>query len=225
MASTTLAQYRTRVAAELGLDSSADQTLIDTRINEGYEKFLLATHCQVRSDTSTTTSGQGDYSLDTDILAVVTVDVTSNGEMDGMERVDAETIRRMRRSDDTSDSPPRYFAVEGSDMLMLYPTPSGSDTITFYFVPRPTALSASSDTPTAIPAEYHSALEFYAMWRLGSYDDDQSSAQGQRYREDYDREVNECRAANRGKGTRRLRSIRVNPRRSLHLPRHNDRIY
>lgn len=224
MATTTLAQYRTRISAELGLDNSAggDQTLIDARVNAGYEQFLLDTHCQIRSDTATMLAGTGDYQLDSNIMAVVAVEVSSGGTTYGFERTSAEDVLRLRRGGSWTQSPPYVYAMEGSDLLMVWPTPSGGDVMTFYYVPRPTALSLSSDTPTAVPAEFHDALEFYAEGRLGSYDDDKTSAQGQRYLDLYMDMVKRCRTAIRGKGGRRLAPAVVNPRRRVMISHRND---
>lgn len=216
----TLAQFRTRISAKLGLDNSAsgDQTLIDDWVNEGYEDVLLRTRCKVSSATMDLTAGTADYTLPTDILAAIDMDIATSTDTFPLVRTDAEDILRRRRASTSTDSPSRFYAVEGSNLLLVYPTPSAADTITIYYVPRPTALSATSDEPSDIPSEFHKAIEFYALAEGADYDDDASSAQGERYRILYEQKLFELRKSMRWKGGRRLAPASVGRRR---IPAHD----
>lgn len=185
----SLANFRTSIAAELGLDntaSSADQVEIDRRVNEGVTDVLLRTSCNVAVATASETSGDGDYTLDAAILKVVGWQFTSTAETFQPERVTIEELLWRRSYPVTSAYPASAYAVAGSNLLMVYPTPSAADTLTIYYVPRPATLSAGTDTPSEIPTEFHPAVELYALWKLGSMSDDQSSGQGERYRTQYE---------------------------------------
>lgn len=184
MASRTLAQFRTIVASKIGLDNSTDgdQTLIDMWVNEGMEDVLLQTHCKVRGCTMPLTSGTTDYTLDTDILQIKSV-YTSGGVV--LERLELTDLLDLRRSSSSGAAPSRYYAVAGSNLITVYPTPGTGESLTVYFVPRPTAMTSSSDTPTDVPAEFHKAIEFYALREAADYDDDQSSYIGRYYDTQY----------------------------------------
>lgn len=155
-------------------------------MNEGVTDVLLRTSCKVSTTTITETSGTGDYQLNTDILRVVAWEWTNAVQTLLPERVTVEELLWRRAFDATSSYPAQAYAVAGSNLLMVYPTPTGADTITVYYVARPTALSAGTDSPGDIPEEFHPAVELYALWKLASMSDDQSSGQGERYRIQYE---------------------------------------
>jgi hypothetical protein len=145
---------------------------------------LLRTSCSVVSATMSETSGDADYTLDAAILRVVAWDwksATSTSNTLIPERVSVEELLWRRAYPVDTSFPASAYAFAGNT-LMVYPTPSAADTITVYYVPRPTTLSTGSDSPDEIPAEHHIAVEMYALWRLASMNDDQSSGQGERYR-------------------------------------------
>jgi hypothetical protein len=173
--------------------SSADEVEIDRRVNEGATDFMLRTGIKVQQGNPTLTANEGDYTLDTDILDIMDVYATSGSQDYRMERISVPELLEMRRGASTMVGPARYYATAGANLLMVYPTPTGADELTVYFVPRPVTLSAGSDTPSEIPAEYHPAVEMYALWRLGSMRDDQTSSQGSRYKEDYEALVSRAR--------------------------------
>lgn len=226
----TLSELETSVAGETGfnLTLDADKALVDRRLNQAVRKVLLDTRCYVTTATMDETSGTGDYMLDTDILLVVALQwSTSTATYSMPERVSPEEILRLRASASSVSSayPAAVYAVAGSNLLMVWPTPSSADTVTAVYVPRPTEMTADAHDPSnvtygGIPAEYHDAIEFHAMWRLGSYADDQSSAQGERYRQLYDNEVKEIRKAVRAHGGRPGRAVLHPSRRRL--PSRND---
>ena len=211
---TTLAQYRTRISAKLGLDTTAgglDETLIDSWINEAITDFLLQTSCKVQPATMTLTAGTADYTLDTAALLIKDIYVTSAGSTYGFEEVTMAQMIELRRRSSTSGSPSRFYAVSGGNLLMVYPTPSAADVLTLFYVPRPAALSVTSASPDEIPVEYHKAVEYFALAEGADYDDDQTSAQGQRYREEYERWVMKARKYLNRKGNVRLPKIQVGP--------------
>jgi len=149
MASTTLANYRTRVAAKLGLDSSADTSLIDAWVNEAYEDVLSRTHCKVRPATMDLTSGTASYSLPTAVLAIEEIYNTATGGDYLLERLPLQELAYMRRNTaPANNDPARYYTFEGADLIELYPTPGTGETLTLWYVPRPTALSKSIAPPS-----------------------------------------------------------------------------
>jgi hypothetical protein len=180
----TLEEMTTQVAGELGLHTTDDQARIWRELNRGVRDVLLRTRCYVTTTTLSLTEGTGDYTLSANTLAINYAYVT--GEERLLEPVNPEEIieRRLRT---TSTDTSTLYAMQGANLLMVYPTPSSSGTLTFYYVPQPTAMSISSHDPSeatygGIPDEYADAIEMYACWRLGSMRDDQTSGQGERYR-------------------------------------------
>lgn len=160
-------------------------------MNEGVLDVIRRSKCVVHSATSSLTSGQKDYELSTSVLAFITLDVTGAADAQNytMERVSVDEMVKMRSTGAVAQSPAQFYALAGANKLMLYPTPAAADTLTYYYVPRPTTLSVSSDDPSTsgLPAEFHKLVEWYALAEAGDFDDDQSSAQGERYRQMYER--------------------------------------
>jgi hypothetical protein len=138
--------------------AAADEVEIDRRVNEGATDFMLRTGIKVQQGNPTLTANEGDYTLDTDILDIMDVYSTSGSQDYRMERISVPELLEMRRGASTMVGPARYYATAGANLLMVYPTPTGADELTVYFVPRPVTLSAPSDTPSEIPAEYHPAV-------------------------------------------------------------------
>lgn len=185
---TTLAQFRTAVSSKVGLDNSTsgDQGLIDLWVNEGVADVVMRTGCRIRSATMSMTAGTSDYTLDTAIMKIYDAYVTVGSAQYQMEVASADDILTLRRTTTANASPAQYYAVAGSDLLMVYPTPATADTVTVYYVPRPSTLSISSDTPSEIPAEFQKAVEFYALREAADMSDDQSSQVGATYQALYE---------------------------------------
>jgi len=186
---TTLAQFRSSVAGEIGLTNTVagDQTSIDNWVNQGVTDVMVRTNCQVRCANLTLTAGVANYTLPTSILAIMTCDQVSSGINYQLEQAQLEDILAMRRASSAYVSPAQYYAVAGSDLFLIYPTPAlSSDTVSIYYVPRPVVLSASSDSPSEIPSEFHPLVEYYAFYRAATYTDDSSSQGGQVYLQRYE---------------------------------------
>ena len=207
----TLANLRTRVSAKLGLDTTAggtDETLLDSWANEAVLDVLLKTGVYRSSATMTLTANTKDYTLPSEILAVDELYITgSNGDRP-LTRASTQDLLYMRRATSTSGDV-MFYAVNGANLLMVYPTPTAADTLTVYYTPRPTAMSSGAHDPSSttyggIPAEHHKAIEYYCLWQGGDYLDDQSSSQGQRYLDLYEKELAKIRRAVRRKGGKRL---------------------
>jgi hypothetical protein len=193
---------KAEVQAVIGLqDTAIEDTLLQGWLNDGVVDVLLRTQCYVTDATMTETSGTGDYTLDPGILIARSLRWTSTGGSSSYPaRVANEEIERLRSAASTVSTtyPAAAYAVIGANVLKVYPTPGAADTITIFYVPRPTAMSDVADDPSSedfggIPAEYHKAVVLYAEWKAADYRDDQSSAQGERYRQTYEDEVKRIR--------------------------------
>jgi hypothetical protein len=191
-----LTTLRQNVSSALGLDNSAsgDQTEIDARLNEGVVDMLVRCDLYVATSETTLTSGSADYELDTDILRVIDAFIVPSGssERGRMVPMTMESILELRRASSLTalTGSNVYYALAGANLFMVYPTPTAADTVTFYFVPRPTAMTSGTNDPSSatyggIPTEFHRGIELFALWHLSDYDDDQMAQNGEMYRNRY----------------------------------------
>lgn len=195
-----LATIRRRTARAIGLSASDsdDTTDIDSWANEAVEQFLKDTKLNVKTASMSVTASSGDYTLDSDILALADLWYEpANGVQEVLlEPVDSREIQRMRRLQVSADISPRYYALQGAHLLMLYPNPeSSSDLLHISYVPRPTAaLSATSDSPSDatrgnIPTEYHPVIEAYVKWKAGEAEEHRPSESGMKFQAEYERGI------------------------------------
>lgn len=219
----TLAELTTEVAEEIGsIDATADQTKIWRFLNRGVRDFLRRTHCFVQSETFTPGANLN-YTLDATILAVI--DMYFTNATYPLERVSVQDIHRARRASTAGSSYPRRYAFQ-HPLVLFDIAPGASDTLTVVNVPAPTPMSTGTHDPSdttygGVPVDYHDALAYYAEWHLGSFDDDNSSSQGTRYREWYLDRVKSCVQEMRERGGRRQPRSVVSPRRRL-IPADNS---
>lgn len=205
----TLALFRTRVSSKAGLDntaSSTEQVLMDGWINEGVIETLLALKCYVIPANMATTAGSADYQLDAGILDIQNIFVTDvSSQQWSMQPVAPDEILYMRRASTASSAPPRFFALNGANLLMLYPTPNEVDTLTIYYVPRPTPLAAASDDPSTaalggIPVEFHKLIEWWALSEAGDFSDSATKQMGAFYLQKFAAKVKDYRRRQLMKG-------------------------
>lgn len=213
--STTLGTFLTQISSNIGLDNSGtigssptkDQTLMIGWVNEAIVDVVSRTKCNVGVATLTLTAGSYDYTLDTNILAL---DECYNQDVSQsvyyrLQRVTAEQVINYRVGNQFINAPPvRWYALSGANLLMLYPTPTSADVLTFYYVPRPNALAASSDTNSQIPAEWQKAVEYYGCWQAGKYMNDSASKNGADFMQLYEAELVKLKKAMRSLGGRKL---------------------
>ena len=231
----TFAQLKSNVSKELGLDETAagdEDTLLGRRLNQAVREFLLDTHCYVKAGTFTAVANQADYDFQSTtsyitmsggggpesakvILAIETLYDSNNVPL---ERVNVSEIDEFRRaSATTATAAQRFYAFDGANLFMLWPTPSTAEAFSIRVVPRPTEMSSAAHDPSdptygGVPAEYHEAIEKWACWYMASYDDDVSSTQGDRYLGQYQMQVSKCRRAMKLKGGRRQARLRLGRR-------------
>jgi hypothetical protein len=205
----TFSILKSRVSKRLGLDetgSGTEDVLVGYELNDAVREVLLDLKINVNSSTMSLTAGQQNYELDAAILAINDMSITSGSYVYRLERTTPDEILRMRGAS-ASTSQVRFYALNGNDLLMVYPTPAAADVITILYVPRPTEMSSGSHDPSdetygGIPVEYHNALIEYAAWKMADYDDDQSSQQGVMYQGNYENLLRKYKRRIRGKGGR-----------------------
>ena len=196
---TNLAGFRTAVTAKLGLDNTAasfDQGLIDGWVNDGVKHVCSQVRPNIKSTTATLTAGKYDYSMATD-LSVNALAINEVYSQDfsstvwyQLHRQTPQQILNLRVGTQFQGSPPvRWYAVNGFDTLMVYPTPIAADVLTIYYQPVPAVLALTGDSPTDIPSEYHKTVEFYALAEAGAYINDAPSQNGQAFRLLYQQEL------------------------------------
>jgi hypothetical protein len=214
-----LLQFETAIANETGLSATDEKQTIDDALNVAVQRVLEDTRCYVKKTDYTAFDGTSDdYTLDTGILDVVELFLTSSGTRYALARVSVQELIERRRVGAPGGSPTSYYAVTGANLIMFYPPPGASDTLSVYIIPVPTALSSPTDDPSTnalggVPSILHEAIFFYACSRCASYDDDQTSAQGQRYRDWYDKEIVRYHKILREKGGSRNARAIVNEKR------------
>lgn len=218
----TLTTLRNAVASKVGLTNAVgnEQTLLDEWINQGILDILYRTAVNVDDTTLNLTAGTGDYTLDAGILRIMDAYVTSGGTAHRFERISADELLDRRRTG-ISASPSRYYAMRGAHLFMVYPPPSVAAVVTLYYVPRPTALSTGADDPSSatkggIPVEFHKAIEYYALWQAGEYDQTQTSQAGQTFLALYEGELKKIRTALQRKPGDRMAPARLRRRRYAH---------
>lgn len=202
----------------LGLDttsSGTEETLVDEWLNQGVVDVLLRTRCHVNCADIALTSGEWKYTLDTDILAINDISC-STGEL---YRVDPAEIMRMRTYS-PSDSDVRYYALNGNDLFMIYPTPESAEELDCFYVPRPTAMSATGNDPSAeayggIPSEYHHAIVLYALAQGSQLTDHNISKYGTQFLQEYEQWIYRIKKAIRAKGGRYLGAAHLGRRKPV----------
>lgn len=176
-----LATLRSRVSNATGLtNSGTEQSLIDSWLNEAVEQFLVETKITKQSAVMSLTASQGDYTLDSKILSFEDIyfEPADGSQSYLLEPLDSADIRRMRLSQAAVSQASQYYALEGQNLLMLYPSPtSNSDRLHLIYTARAaSAMAATGDDPSStglgrIPVEWHPALEAYAKWKAAEYND------------------------------------------------------
>jgi hypothetical protein len=191
----TRKQLRDRVTFEIGLQDIEDMdeiVLVDDLIYQGTIDLLARTRCTARCVHLQVKKDESTYVLDKSILAFVDIE-------------DGHVPRQRRDEYGTGDGyggvvvyPEGYsgakrmsFTLVRSDLLRLDPPPAEDGEVDVWAVVRPQRMDDDADSPSqelhgAIPEEYHDAIFLYACWHGSSYADDESSGQGERYRQLYE---------------------------------------
>jgi hypothetical protein len=183
----------------------------------------LQTGCYVTTTTINEVANTGDYTLDSGIIRVTAWQWTNTTLVTVPARISVPDLLYLRANASAS-SPASSYAIAGSNLLMVFPTPDAADTVTLYYTPRPTVMSSGSHDPSnatygGIPAEFHKAIELYALREGADYSKDGDMV---KYDQMYLREIQKIRRYVDMKGGRKGRVLVNGTRR--HVPDHrNDR--
>lgn len=215
-----------RVAAAIGLSVTGEElTLLQEWADEAVVDVLLRTHCRVELGDITLSAGVGDYRLDTNVLAVEERSIT--GATYGYNVVSLGDIYEMRLRDAAAPVDQIIaLAVEG-DLMLVYPTPTATQTIRYVYVAKPTAMTSDSHDPSTstyggIPTEYHDCIETYMLREAAKYDGKTTSPTWAEYDSDYDKKCAYARKETRKKAKRGLLAARVGYPGRSHVGRRND---
>lgn len=207
----TLADMRTRIGGIIGLDTSnsgTEQTLCDAWFNEAVVQFLLETHMYVKTGTADFTADQWEYDVDDDILDWDDMWIVPDSQAVSSVipvRTSVQDILFRRSLAPAADQvAPVYIATRGWNTILVHPTPTSSDALHFMYVPRPSTMAATADSPSqtafgGIPDQFHPVLEAYVKWKAADYDDDTSSQVGLAYQAEWEKGLS---AAKRSMNTR-----------------------
>ena len=218
MAVTTRGDLKRHIAAEIGLDSTVGQTedlLMNDWAQAAVYDFLIETRVHLVGGTLTLSAGVGDYSMMVaapTVLGITEASISSGANSYGLERVSIEELLDWRRTSAALDRT-RKYANEG-DLFMVYPAPSGPDSIVYYGPVRPTPFTSDTDDFTAsafggIPSQHAHALISYMRWRAGIYDERKVPHTPDQLRLAYEQELSRARRRIRRMGGRALPGLRA----------------
>lgn len=221
----TFAELKSNVSKELGLDETAsgdEDVLLGRRLNQAVVQVLLETHCYIFSTTFALIADTFSYNLQDGASNLLILDIHRLTDTNNipLKRISTDEFFEFRRASATATFGQRFYALDGSNLLLIWPTPSAAETLTLYSVPRPTLLTTAGHDPSdktygGIPAEHHEAIEFYAKWKMASYDDDGTSNQGDRYFGLYQAWLAKIKKAQKLKGGQRLPKANLGRRQLL----------
>lgn len=216
----TLGSLRYKIAHRFGLDiANGDQrNLIDDWVYEAVLEFLRETKLVKKTAAMALTSGQGDYELDLSILSFEDLWISPTTSIQGamLKPVDSSDIRKARLSQSSAPvgTGVSQYALEGENLLMLYPTPGAGQTLNIVYVEKPSVMSGYTSDPSAtafgrIPQEHHPVLEEYVKAKAADYTQDQASQLGQIYVLRYQEGVKRARIRNTLKGGMRFPRAKI----------------
>lgn len=218
-----LAAFRSRAARVSGMSTtdSGDLALIDAWVNDAVEQFLKDTKLNVLTASLAVTAGEGDYTLDTDILSMQALwfSPAADAQSALMVAKTPEDIYEMRFNQSES-GPPVFYALLGAHTLLLHPEPdSSSDTLHLLYVPRHTTISTTGQSPSDatrgnIPTEYHVILEAYVKWKACEAEEHRPSENGVLFMQQYQQGVAMVKGELKKKAGVNMPSVRLgHPRR------------
>ena len=194
----TLNEFHARVRRVTGLGGDAtDLALITGWVNEAVVQFQRETKMNTRLASLAVTAGQGDYTLDDDILSMqgLWYEPADSTQRRLLQPVAVETMFQLRLPDQPANALVRHYALSGAHTLMLHAAPaSSSDELHILYVPRPTAMSATSESPAStgfgnIPEEYHPFIEAYAKWKGAESEEHKGSDNGLQFQAEWERGI------------------------------------
>jgi hypothetical protein len=161
------------VARKTGLSTDAntdDLAFLQDLANAAVTEVLLRTHVFIDIGEMTLISGQAEYRLDSNVLAVDDGRGSSPAGIGNYAVVSLEEMIRRQSAGYVGPSARQVCAFDG-DLLVVSPTPADNSTVLrFYYVPRPSPMTDDAHDPSTtsfggIRSEYHRALEYYMLWQ------------------------------------------------------------
>lgn len=214
-----LGTMRSQVSIILGLDNTVggDQTLVDEWINRGIRDVVRRSQCFLDSYSIALVAGDFHAKFPATIYAIKTIHNTSASQNYRMTPLTLAEIEDLRYQQDSSTAPARHYAIS-NDFLALWPTPGTGETIKGIYVPSPTTLSASGETPSEIPTDFHDLPELYAQARAAEYINHLPSNNGVLYRGYYEQRLRELKTVIKKMGGPVLPRKTLNAARRLYPP-------
>ena len=180
------------VGQQLGLGYDRDgyeRDFLRDLANRAVVDILLKTHVYIQIGDVALTSGVAEYRMDTNVLAI---DDGSGSTPAGIGHYTVVGLDEMIQRESVGIVSPTFrkvLAFEG-DLLIVDPVPESDESLTFYYVPRPTAMSDDGNDPSSsayggIPVEHHDAVIEYMSWRASMYEGASSPLKPQEYRVSY----------------------------------------
>lgn len=188
----TLLDAINRTSRTIGLSQAAghpERAFMVDMYNEAVDQFLMETKLVEKTVSMATVAGSGDYTLDAEIIALKSLSyVPASGQGFVMTPVASAEIVQRRLIATQPTGVPELYALAGSNILMLWPTPlSSSDAVHGIYVSHAaSAMSADAHSPDTaayggIPVEWHPVLLDYVLWQSGQLAKDELSQAGEMY--------------------------------------------
>ena len=144
----TFVDLQNEVIGSVRLEATDDLQRSKDWVNQVYSAICVEVEAVVTSATSTLTAAAATYAIPSAIARIKQLTVLTSGQTTysgTLEQVSPAQILDWRQSGTLGS--PTHYAVSGYNILDFYPTPTSADTVLFYYVAFPTALSADADVP------------------------------------------------------------------------------
>jgi len=159
--------YRTikdAVIDTLHLDATDDETRVGNEVNLAYQDVVQTTGCLQATATATMTDGVSSYALPAAVawikeLVVVYADGTVSDPLTQISLDEMLGWRRTTLAVGQQTAQPSY-ALAGQGQIEVWPTPGADQTLQFWYVYLPDALTADGDEPVILEP-YGSRLLMY----------------------------------------------------------------
>ena len=165
----TLNELRDYVRDRLSIaaSDSTKQTQIDLVLNTEYRRLCAEERLNIERTTMGVVADSQLADLPNDWQETIAI---RHGAVVlqpvGLQRF-AELDAATENGTETTDGPSVYYQ-ESPERVRIWPTPveTNSTALTIWYVARPNAMSSGSDTPSALPVEYHDLLAELAVSRI-----------------------------------------------------------
>lgn len=180
----TLGEITAYVADRMGVADMPWERVVTTRalVNAEYRRLVAEERLNVTQADVALTAGDPLASLPADWQETVALRAGTQTliPVTPMQFIDLESgdAGIASQAGDT----PLYYRMEGPSKIRLWPTPGDSSAtgLRVTYVARPAALAADSDTPSALPAEWHDVLAELVVARLAASDGEMDRADAAR---------------------------------------------